>query len=199
MTLDNTIVVLESIEWERRRELKRLEAAITVGLTPPAEYLPPGEEPKVFGRMNAPPGYNLPTMREIGYQVQKYFLPFLDDDPIRLDRGETAVPAIEYLILSIRASGLFLIAEPKNKSLVDALMDAIDLKYGEFAGMRAFTTRGSIITSNNGGTRSIDVDISGLELEPIFPPQTSSTNLRVRFSAIPESVPIRRLSPCPSL
>jgi len=153
-----------------------LSALIIMVLTPPAEYLPPGEEPKVFGRMNAPPGYNLSTMREIGYDVQEYFLPYLDDEPGQFERGETAVPALDYLIISIRASGLFLIAEPKDKGQVDALMDAIDAKYSEYAGMRAFTTRGSIITSNNGGTRSINLDISGPELEPIYAAATAAYN-----------------------
>ena len=153
-----------------------LSAAIIAGLTPPAEYLPPGEEPKVFGRMSAPPGYNLPTMREIGYDVQEYFLPYLDDEPGQFERGETAVPALDYLIVSIRARGLFLIAEPKDKGQVNALMDAIDVKYSEYAGMRAFTTRGSIITSNNGGTRSINLDISGPELEPIYAAATAAYN-----------------------
>ena len=151
-------------------------AGVIVGLTPPAEYLPPGEEPKVFGRMNAPPGYNLGTMREIGHDVQEYFLPYLDDEPEQFARGETAVPALDYLIISIRASGLFLIAEPRDKSQVNALMDAIDAKYSEYAGMRSFTTRGSIITSNDGGTRSINLDIFGPELEPIYDVATAAYN-----------------------
>jgi multidrug efflux pump subunit AcrB len=153
-----------------------LSAGVIFGLTPPAEYLPPGEEPKVFGRMNAPPGYNLATMREIGYDVQDYFLPYLDDEPEKFARGDSAVPALDYLILSIRASGLFLISEPKDKGQVDALMDAIDAKYSEYAGMRSFTTRGSIITSNDGGTRSINLDISGPELEPIYAVATAAYN-----------------------
>ncbi len=175
--------VLGGVNWLIATPLRRvsvmlatlgLSAAIILGLTPPAEYLPPGEEPKVFGRMNAPPGYNLPTMREIGYEVQEYFLPFLDHEPGAFERGETEVPALDYLILSIRSSGLFLIAEPKDKSQVNALMDAIDAKYSEYAGMRSFTTRGSIITSNDGGTRSINLDISGPELEPIYAAATAA-------------------------
>ena len=151
-------------------------AGIITGLTPPAEYLPPGEEPKVFGRMSAPPGYNLATMREIGYDVQDYFLPYLGDEPEKFARGESKVPALDYLIISIRAGGLFLISEPKDKGQVDALMDAIDAKYSEYAGMRSFTTRGSIITSNDGGTRSINLDISGPELEPIYAAATAAYN-----------------------
>ncbi len=177
--------LLRLINWLIETRLRRglvmlvtavLSIGIIIGLTPPAEYLPPGEEPKVFGRMNAPPGYNLSTMREIGYDVQNYFLPFLDDEPGRFERGESRVPAIEYLIISIRSSGLFLIAEPKDKGQVDALMDAIDEKYSEYAGMRSFTTRGSIITSNDGGTRSINLDISGPELEPIYTAATAAYN-----------------------
>ena len=176
---------LRGIEWLISTSLRRVAvmvltlalcAAIIIELTPPAEYLPPGEEPKVFGRMNAPPGYNLPTMREIGYDVQAYFLPFLDHDPGQFERGETAVPALDYLIISIRPTGLFLISEPKDKSQVDALMDAIDAKYSEYAGMRSFTTRGSIITSNDGGTRSINLDISGPELEPVYAAASAAYN-----------------------
>jgi multidrug efflux pump subunit AcrB len=176
---------LAMINWLIATSLRRvtvmlvtagLTTAIIVGLTPPAEYLPPGEEPKVFGRMSAPPGYNLSTMRKIGYDVQEYFLPYLDHEPGQFERGETVVPALDYLIISIRASGLFLIAEPKDKSHVNALMDAIDARYSGYAGMRAFTTRGSIITSNNGGTRSINLDISGPELEPIYAAATAAYN-----------------------
>jgi len=177
--------LLRGIDWLIGSALRRvvvmgltllLCAATILELTPPAEYLPPGEEPKVFGRMNAPPGYNLPTMREIGYDVQEYFLPYLDDEPGQFERGETAVPALDYLIISIRATGLFLISEPKDKGQVDALMDAIDAKYSEYAGMRSFTTRGSIISSNDGGTRSINLDISGPELEPIYSAATAAYN-----------------------
>ena len=177
--------LLRGINWLIATALRRvvvmvltllLCAVIILELTPPAEYLPPGEEPKVFGRMNAPPGYNLPTMREIGYDVQEYFLPYLDDEPGQFERGETAVPALDYLIISIRARGLFLISEPKDKGQVDALMDAIDAKYSEYAGMRSFTTRGSIISSNDGGTRSINLDISGPELEPIYSVATEAYN-----------------------
>jgi len=49
--------------------------AVILWLTPPAEYLPEGEEPKVFAAMSPPPGYNLDTMHQIGTEVQDYLLP----------------------------------------------------------------------------------------------------------------------------
>ena len=48
------------------------------------------------------------------------------------------------------------------------LMDAITAVYESYPGMRAFASRGSIITSNDGGTRSINLDISGPSLAVIY-------------------------------
>ena len=47
-------------------------------------------------------------------------------------------------------------------------MKAISDKYNEYPAMRSFVTRGSIITSNTGGTRSVNVDISGPNLSDIY-------------------------------
>ncbi|MGD2083520.1 MAG: efflux RND transporter permease subunit, partial [Chromatiales bacterium] len=169
--------VVAGVGWLIGGRLRRLltvggiaaaSAGIIVGLTPPAEYLPPGEEPKIFARMHAPPGYNLQTMSAIGRKIQDHFLPYLDDSPEQFERGETEVPALDYIIVSIDPGGLRIIAEPKDKGQVDALIEAVTRKYEEYPGMRAFATRGSIITSNDGGTRSINLDISGPRLAGIY-------------------------------
>ncbi|MCU7804558.1 MAG: efflux RND transporter permease subunit [Candidatus Thiodiazotropha sp. (ex Lucinoma borealis)] len=142
--------------------------AIIVYLTPPAEYLPEGEEPKLFASMSPPTGYNLETMTRIGHEVQEYFIPFLDHNPSQFDRGETEVPAMAYFNLSIQATRLRIIAQPKDPKHIKPLMDAVDRKYERYVGMRSFVSRGSIITSNSGGTRSINLDISGPSLLTIY-------------------------------
>lgn len=142
--------------------------AILLGLTPPAEYLPEGEEPKVFASMNAPPGYNLAAMQEIAAEVEQYFLSFVGNDPALFKRGETAVPALAYMNMRVSADQLRIIAEPLEASDIDALMDALTQKYQTYPGMRAFAARGSIISSNDGGTRSINLDISGPDLAVIY-------------------------------
>ncbi|MGB5511279.1 MAG: efflux RND transporter permease subunit, partial [Woeseiaceae bacterium] len=142
--------------------------AVIVLLTPPAEYLPEGEEPKTFASMSAPPGYNIETMKEIGLELQDYFMQFVNDDPDRFARGESAVPAIRYLNTRISADGFRIISEPVRHADIEELMDAITAKYREYPGMRAFAARGSIISSNDGGTRSINLDISGPNLGVIY-------------------------------
>ncbi len=141
---------------------------VIVYLTPPAEYLPEGEEPKIFATMSPPPGYNLEEMSSIAEEVERHFLPYVNDDPARFHAGESAVPAIKYFYLRVEPDRVRVIAEAMEPRDIDPLMDAITDKYREFAGMRAFATRGSIITSNDGGTRAINLDISGPRLDDIY-------------------------------
>ncbi len=169
--------ILARIGWILETSRRRVGVVlVTVGatlgiivfLTPPAEYLPEGEEPKTFARMNAPPGYNLETIAGMGREIQDYFMQYVDDDPARFDAGETDVPAVKYLNVGIDPGGMRIISETVDPKHIDALMDAIVEKYRSYPGMRAFATRGSIITSNDGGTRSINLDISGPGLAVIY-------------------------------
>ncbi|MDF2176742.1 efflux RND transporter permease subunit [Aliiglaciecola sp. CAU 1673] len=145
-----------------------ISTAIVYFLTPPAEYLPEGEEPKTFAFMSAPPGYNLKTMEQIGQELTDYFMPFVGDDPKRFARGETTVPAMAYLNMGISPNGLRIISQTIDPGQIDALMQAIVQKYESYPGMRAFAARGSIISSNDGGTRSVNLDISGPNLADLF-------------------------------
>jgi len=169
--------ILSGVGWlidsARRRAIVLASVLLSVGLiivmlTPPAEYLPEGEEPKTFARMIAPPGYNLTEMSRIGEQVEDYLMPFVGDDPARFARGETEVPAIAYLNLRVSTDNIWLLAETIDPGQIDALMDALTDYYNTFPGMRAFASRGSIISSNDGGTRSVNLDITGTDLADIF-------------------------------
>jgi multidrug efflux pump subunit AcrB len=142
--------------------------AVIVFLTPAAEYLPEGEEAKAFIFVSSPPGYSLETMVDILQQAQDRFLPHIGADPKAWERGETDVPAIKYFNISANPGGLFLVSESVDPSHIDALMDVYTEAFRGFPGMRAFASRGSIISSNDGGTRSINLDISGPDLGVIY-------------------------------
>lgn len=173
--------ILRAVSWVLSTSPRRftcigltvlLSAAIIILLTPAAEYLPEGEEPKVFAVMNAPPGYNLETMAAIAKQVEQHFLPHVEAaEPVENTSSESSsspVPPIKYMNMWVSSTGVRIIAEPVTAADVDALMDSITEKYKEFPGMRAFAARGSIITSNDGGTRSINLDVSGPRLAEIY-------------------------------
>lgn len=161
------------IETPRRRFVTIVSAVVAsaavIGfLTPAAEYLPEGEEAKAFTFVSSPPGYSLDTMVDIMMQAQDKFLPYLGADPEAWERGEAEVPAIKYFNISANPGGLFLISESVDPSHINALMDIYTEMFRSFPGIRAFATRGSIISSNSGGTRSINLDISGPDLGVIY-------------------------------
>jgi multidrug efflux pump subunit AcrB len=137
-------------------------------LTPPAEYLPEGEEAKTFSSMIAPPGTNLARMQRIGDAVQAQLVPHLDAEPDDFEAGRTPIPPLRSLVMSVSPGSLRVIAETSDPSHIDALMDAIDDLYRGYPGMRAFSSRGSIISSNDGGTRSVNLDIAGRDLAELY-------------------------------
>ena len=108
-----------------------LSLAVIVFLTPAAEYLPEGEEPKIFASMSAPPGYNLETMTEIGLEIQERLLPFVDNDPGRYRTWRDEVPAIRYMNLSISPDRVRIIAEPVDPR-ADRSSDGCDYPMFEY-------------------------------------------------------------------
>lgn len=138
-------------------------------LTPPAEYLPEGEEAKTFASMNAPPGYNLQTMSAIGDEIRAIFDPALITERNEVQSpGGLTIPALKTISYSISPTSMRIIAETRNPDRIEELMDAITTVYERYPGMRTFATKGSIISSNDGGTRSINVDVGGSNLAEVY-------------------------------
>ena len=142
--------------------------SVFVWMTPPAEYLPEGEEAKAFSGMTAPPGYTLAEMDRIAKEIEAKLLPALDEEPEAFDRGETDVPALDRVDIIVRPGSVFTIAVTKNPDHIDEYMEKINSLYRSYPGMRAFSSRGSIISSNDGGTRAVALDVSGPELPEIY-------------------------------
>ena len=139
-----------------------LALAIVVFLTPQAEYLPEGEEPKLFGLMLPPPGYNLAEMDRVGQDIAR--------DLIANATPGGTVPELRYLLWFVTPDRLFSVSESVDKSpeALEALRSALRERFTEIPGMLAFVNRGSIFSGNFGGTRAIELDISGADLSAIF-------------------------------
>ncbi len=156
-----------------------------IRLTPPAEYLPEGEEAKTFSIMIAPPGYSLREMEKIALEIQADLLPALTADPADFDAGRDSIPALERVSIGVQPESMRIISVTKNPRHIDALMDYLDARFAMVPGMRAFSSRGSIISSNDGGTRAVALDISGAELPEIY--QTASRVNRIAAEKIPDA------------
>ncbi len=137
-------------------------------LMPPAEYLPEGEEPKAFSMMIAPPGYNMSEMEEIGTEVRTTLEDNIDTDPELFDQGEKPLPSLKYYFMSVNAGGVWVMSEPTRGEDIGPMMESLTSYMRQYPGMRAFSSRGSIISSNNGGTRAVNLDISGPDLATLY-------------------------------
>ncbi|GAA0813166.1 efflux RND transporter permease subunit [Colwellia asteriadis] len=137
-------------------------------LMPAAEYLPEGEEPKAFSMMIAPPSYNLSEMQRIGQELRNHFDGYVNAPNENFAQGETNMPPLAYYSMSVSVGRIWFLSAPVDSANIQAMMDAITSKFESYEGMRAFSSRGSIISSNDGGTRAVAVDISGPNLVELY-------------------------------
>ncbi|MDC8830673.1 efflux RND transporter permease subunit [Alteromonas gilva] len=137
-------------------------------LMPAAEYLPEGEEPKSFSTMTAPPDYNLSQMQKIGDELRAFFTPFVQADPDAYSRGEAEMPALAFYNMRVSIGSIWMVTMPVNPDEVEDMMAVINQKFESYEGMRAFSSKGSIISSNDGGTRAVAVDFSGSNIRELY-------------------------------
>lgn len=169
--------IMRFVEWLMPSFLRRLTllcgvltvtVSVIILLTPKAEYLPEGEEPVTFSMMYPPPGYSLPSIIEIRREVEDYFVPHIGEDVSLFAEGKSKVPSIRWIMIDASASALFLICGTTSAQDIDPMIDIVTSKFCEFPGMISFSARGSIFSGNEGGTRSLDLEITGPDLAPLF-------------------------------
>ena len=162
--------------FTRTKQQARIYSAIFVvfilggayTLMPAAEYLPEGEEPKAFSIMSAPPSYNLSEMQKIGEELRVYFNDYVNADPAAFENGETNMPPLAYYNMSVSIGSIWFLSAPVEPEYIQDMMNAITLKFRSFENMRAFSARGSIISSNDGGTRAVAVDLAGSNIRDLY-------------------------------
>lgn len=169
--------VVSCLEWLLASVLRRVGAilgvllvcfVILVGLTPKSEYLPEGEEAKVFTIMSPPAGYNLEEMRGIAREMDAFLVPHVGADPKLFERGEADLPAVKTIFNICRPTSLLTIVTTQDPKQIDDYLRIIDERFSRVPGVTSFSSRGSIFSGNFGGTRSIDLDISGPNLPVLY-------------------------------
>ncbi|TLU67132.1 efflux RND transporter permease subunit [Thalassotalea litorea] len=164
-------------------------------LVPDAEYLPEGEEAKVFARLLAPPGYNMETMKELWRQLDGDFTEKVDRSKVAWLNDEqrqalvkpgamtdenqeanlessnafkTPVPPLAMHIATMSPGSMRFVTEPISRHDTPQLIEAVSERFDAIPGMRSFATRGSIFSGNQGGTRSLNVELKGRNLVILY-------------------------------
>ena len=170
-------IILGFVDWLLRGVLRRIVLIVGVlgisvliieYLTPKAEYLPEGEEQKLFASMYAPPGYNVETMHNIFKRFDPPFVAQVGADPRAFAEQTTDIPALNFAVGYAGAQSIFYIPEATSRDQTDALLEIITERMKAYPGVRSFASRGSIFAGNRGGSRSINLDINAPDMPTLF-------------------------------
>ena len=172
-------------------------AAVLVAwlLTPKLDYLPDGSRNFVLGRVLPPPGYNLRTNSEIAAEVEDATraLWASETGPESEPGGPPKIQNFFFVALpSYTFVGASAVDATRPQELVPILQRAALNEPGTFG----FFTVASIFGRGIGGKRSIDLDISGPDLETVMEVAGRATGMTAR--ALPRSEG-NQLRPIPGL
>jgi len=134
---------------------------------PPLEYLPDGNTNFVFGFIQLPPGYNLDTTREVAERVEA-----ATRQHWKSETGPESAPGEppkidSFFFVTFRSRtivGASSVDPARAKELIPVIRNPVFSEPGAFP----FVRQRSIFGRGIGGSRSIDLDIAGGDLETIL-------------------------------
>jgi HAE1 family hydrophobic/amphiphilic exporter-1 len=141
--------------------------AFSVIFLPKLEYLPEGNRNLVIGVLLPPPGYNLSTATSIAKEVEAAVRPlWAKETGSKSEPGKP--PKIKNFFFVARSSTTFVGASSIDPARVAELIPVIRKPIFKEPGTYGFITQPSLFGRSIGGGRSINVDISGPDLEKVL-------------------------------
>jgi hydrophobic/amphiphilic exporter-1 (mainly G- bacteria), HAE1 family len=161
-------------------------AGLGLALLPPMEYLPTGNRNVVFGVAIPPPGYSVQEMQKIGEQVQGRLVPHLG---VEKD-GVAALDRTFFVGTPDQAFMGGVAVDPDRVGEVAGLMRQV---LSEVPDLIGFASQGALFGNSFGGSRSIEIDISGADLEAV------AGFGGMLMGALREAMPGAQIRPVPGL
>ncbi|MAH84249.1 MAG: acriflavin resistance protein [Rhodospirillaceae bacterium TMED8] len=142
-------------------------AAATWAFLPKLDYLPNGNRNLIFGRLVPPPGYNLATTTEIASDFESELLPFLSSGPNDLNM-EDGTPKLQRFFFVASRGRTFVGAAAADPNRVAELLPIMRRAVYKEPGTLGGVVQRSLFGRGIGGSRSIELNISGPDLEDIL-------------------------------
>lgn len=137
-------------------------AVATWAFLPKLEYLPDGNRNLIFGVIVPPPGYNLETTKQIANAFEAEVLPYLASNP------DAKEPKIERFFFVASYGRTFLGASATDPGKVRELIPVLRKAAFKEPGTFGVISQRSLFGRNVGGSRSIELNVSGPEMQPIL-------------------------------
>ncbi|MEO1265719.1 MAG: efflux RND transporter permease subunit, partial [Pseudomonadota bacterium] len=170
---------------------RALGALLVVGITataiwgsitylPKLEYLPSGNRNLVFGVVLPPPGYNLATTTTIAQRVEGVAKPLWEAEA---SAEPGALPAMNSFFFVALRNLTFLGGDAKDPKRVRELVPVLSAPIFSEPGTFGFISQRGLFGRGIGGGRTIDLNISGDNLEEILSvAQQAAGQIAQRFS-----------------
>lgn len=170
-----------------------LSLAISYALFPKMEYLPEGNQNFVTTVLNPPPGLSYEERQNIGKEVfrlnESYFV---QKGYEKNEKGE--MPPIRHMFFLGSENFMYFgtrgVVEDRAGEMIPQFLKTIE----SLPGMTGVSMQPGIFERGMGKGRTIDVDISGVEIESLI--QTASAMQRLIKQRLPQGTQVR---PLPSL
>ncbi|AEI95385.1 efflux RND transporter permease subunit [Roseobacter litoralis] len=141
-------------------------AVATITFLPRLEYLPEGNRNLVFGLIIPPPGYNLDTTQTIAERIETVARPLWEAAPET--RTEDGTPTIDNFFFVARPGASFVGASAVDGTQAGALIPVLSQPIFAEPGTFGFMTQPSLFGRGVGGGRTIELNISGQDLNDIL-------------------------------
>ncbi|MDU8913767.1 efflux RND transporter permease subunit [Aestuariicoccus sp. MJ-SS9] len=141
-------------------------AVATITFLPKLEYLPEGNRNLVFGLIIPPPGYNLDTTETIAQRIEAVAEPMWQARPAA--ETEDGLPALESFFFVATPGNSFVGAAAVDGDRVAEAIPILSRPIFAEPGTFGFMTQPSLFGRGVGGGRTIELNISGNELEDIL-------------------------------
>ena len=133
---------------------------------PRLEYLPEGNRNLVFGLIIPPPGYNLNTTETIAQRIERVAQPMWETAPE--PQLEDGTPAIDNFFFVATPGNSFVGANTVDGSRAAELIPILSRPIFAEPGTFGFITQPSLFGRGVGGGRTIELNISGQDLQDIL-------------------------------
>ncbi|HWP91540.1 MAG TPA: efflux RND transporter permease subunit [Thermodesulfobacteriota bacterium] len=162
-------------------------------MMPKTEYLPEGNRNLIFGILLPPPGYNIQEFTDIGEQIEKDLRPYWEAKAGSPEAAKLDAPPIENFFYVARGRQVFMGAVAQEPDKVRELIPLMQRTLSKIPGMIAVVTQSSLFQRGLGEGRSINIQITGPELEKLVDIGQKA------FFGVMQKIPGSQARPIPSL
>lgn len=142
-------------------------SVITIAIMPKLDYLPIGNRNLVLGFILPPAGYNIDTNEGIARRVQEATKPYWSRGP----EGAANPPEdqkIDRFFYVARTGSMFVAATHTDPQKAEELIPMVEGPARQEPGVLSFLFQPSLFGRSIGSGRSIDIEVSGNNLEEVY-------------------------------